>query len=254
MAEIESIAEIQKLARDGFDNWLLYGDVKVAQQGDLLLFDYTTAAHQAARWNFFERVSRGLMINRKTGEVVARPFDKFFYWLEGGRATRAHMVSVTEKMDGSMAVLFRTQDRYAITTRGSFTSPQGAWATEFLNAHFDLADLPAELTLIFEILYPENQIVVDYETREDLVLLAARNRFTGAYLPFFPDLYELAQKYGFSLPRVYQFNNIAQLFEATGRNETNFEGWVVEFSDGQRFKFKLDWYVERHIALYGTSG
>lgn len=245
--ELQSISEIQKLATQGFENWLLYGDVNVTRKGDLLLFDYTTAAH----WNFFECVSRGLIINRKTGEVVARPFDKFFHWLEGGRVSKGHIISITEKVDGSLGILLRDKGKYHITTRGSFESAQGQWATEFLNTHFDLADLPDELTSLFEIIYPENQIVVDYGQREDLILLAARNRFTGEYLPFFPEIYELAQKYGFSLPKVYQFNNIADIFVATGKNETNYEGWVVEFSDGQRFKFKLDWYVEMHIQRFG---
>jgi hypothetical protein len=81
--EITSLEEIIELAKDGFDNWTQYGYVNVTERGDLLLFDYTTRAHIANRWNFFERVCRGLIINKKTGEIVARPFDKFFYWLEG---------------------------------------------------------------------------------------------------------------------------------------------------------------------------
>ena len=32
----------------------------------------------------------------------------------------------------------------------------------------------------------------------------------------------------------------------TGKPHDNFEGWVVEFSSGQRFKFKTDHYIELH--------
>src|SRR5262245_12579260 len=95
--EIHSIEDIQTLAKQGFENWLQYGDVNVSRRGDLLLFDYTTAAHIANRWNFFERVSRGLIVNRRTGEIVARPFDKFFYWLNGHKPN-GHIVTVTEKI------------------------------------------------------------------------------------------------------------------------------------------------------------
>ena len=250
ISEITTIANIQHLASTGFENWDEYGDVNVTKRGDLLLFDYTTAAHIANRWNFFERVSRGLIINRRSGEIVARPFDKFFDWLMP-RRVNGHIVTITEKLDGSLGILFRHKGNYLITTKGSFFSPQSRWATQFLHEYFDLTGLPDELTLLFEIIYPDNRIVVDYGSREDLVLLAARNRFTGEFLPFFPDVYKLAQRYGFTLPHVYRFNSVGNLIEETGKHHPNFEGWVVEFSDGQRFKFKVDAYVDAHRLLRG---
>lgn len=250
---ITSIAQIQELAVSSFDNWLRYGHVNVTERGDLLLFDYTTGAHIANQWGFFESVCRGLMINRRTGEIVARPFDKFFYWLDGGRRSSGHIVSITEKVDGSLGILYRHKGEYLVTTKGSFFSPQARRATRFLQSHFDLTDLPDELTLLFEIIYPDNRIVVDYGLREDLVLLAARNRFTGKFLPFFPDLYELGTQYGFTLPQVYTFNRIDDIIAETGQINANFEGWIVEFSDGQRFKFKVDEYVEIHKLLRGLD-
>jgi len=250
---IETIEQIQVLAQAGFDNWMKYGDVNVTKRGDLLLFDYTTGAHIANRWNFFERVSRGLVINHQTGEIVARPFDKFFYWLDGGRRSSGHIVSVMEKVDGSLGILYRHKGEDRITTKGSFFSPQARRATKILRERFDLTNLPDELTLLFEIIYPENQIIVDYEGREDIVLLAARNRHTGNYLPYFPDLFELGQEFGFTLPNVYAFNSIDDIIAQTGKINANFEGWIVEFSDGQRFKFKMDEYVEVHKLLRGLN-
>jgi RNA ligase len=238
--DLQSLQDIQSLATAGFDDWLKYSDINVTARGDLLFFDYTTAAHVANRWNFLETVSRGLIINQVTGEIVVRPFDKFFYWITDGRGSDGHIVTVMEKVDGSLGILYRHKGDYHITTKGSFFSPQARWASRYLNDHFDLTDLPDELPLLFEIIYPDNRIIVDYGEREDIVLLAARNRFTDEYLPFFPDLFDLAQKYGFSLPKVYGHNNMRDLLAETGRNDFNFEGYVVEFSDGQRFKVKLD--------------
>lgn len=253
ISEINSLADIQQLAVSGFTDWKQYGEVSVKRDGDLLLFDYTAKAQYAARWNFFERVSRGLIINCVTGEIVARPFDKFFNWFEGGRKARGHIVTVTEKVDGSLGILFRANGNYRITTRGDFRSPQGAWATEFLNAHYELRDLGNEWTLLFEIVYPENRIVIDYQGRAALFLLAARNRFTGAYMPFFPDLYELGQKYNFPLPNVHSFNNLTEILERTGTLPQEQEGYVVEFSDGERYKFKGDRYLELHKLISGLS-
>ncbi len=252
-SEITTLADIQQLAVAGFTNWKQYGEVAVERDGDLLIFTYTAKAQYEGRWNFFERVSRGLIINCVTGEVVARPFDKFFNWFEGGRKAAGHIVTVTEKMDGSLGILYRLKGEYRIATRGAFHSSQAEWATHFLDAHYHLSGLSEELTLLFEIIYPENRIVLDYSGLEALVLLAARNRFTGQYRPFFPDIYELGQQYGFLLPKVYTFNNITQIIERTGMMGREEEGYVVEFSEGERFKFKGDSYLELHKLIFGLS-
>lgn len=253
MAEIALIQDIQKLAVSGFSDWRSLGDVCVIEDGDLLLFNYTAEAHFAARWNFFEQVSRGLIINKRTGEIVARPFDKFWNWLEGGRKASGHIVTVTEKKDGSLAILFRDNGKYRIATRGSFDGKQAMWATALLRDTYGDMDIPNEYTLLFELIAPENRIVVDYGNTRDLFLLAVRNRFTGEYLPFYPDTYELASKFGFPTPKVHAFNNITEIIERTGTLDVSEEGYVVEFSDGSRWKFKGDRYLELHRLISGLS-
>ncbi len=253
MNEIISIADIQRLVTQGFTDWKQLGDVSVERDDDLLIFNYTARAQYEGRWNFFERVSRGLIVHAVTGEIVARAFDKFYNWMQAGKTSSGHIVAVTEKLDGSLGILYRVNGEYRIATRGNFHSDQAEWATKFLRKRYTLDGLPNELTLLFEIIYPENRVIVDYGGREDLVLLAARNRFTGDYLPFFPDLKLLAEKYGFPIPKTYSFNDIEALVARIKELGVNDEGFVVEFSDGQRFKFKGDKYLELHRLVFGLS-
>ncbi len=250
--EIKSIEDIQKLAISGFEDWKQYGDVSVNIDNNLLLFNYTPKAQYGGRWNFFERVSRGLIIHEVTGEIVARPFDKFFNWLEHGEKSGGHIVTVTEKVDGSLGILYRNNG-YKIATRGSFHGEQAEWATEFYDSMWGNLLIPEEYTLLFEIIYPANRIVIDYGERKDLVLLAIRNRFTGEYLRFFPDVYNFGIENKFNMPKVYKFNDITEIIELTGKMDANQEGFVVEFSDGQRFKFKGDRYLELHRLISGLS-
>ncbi len=98
-----------------------------------------------------------------------------------------------------------------------------------------------------------NRIVVDYQGEEALYLLAIRNRFTGEFLPFFPEVWHIGNKYGFPTPKVYTFNNMTEILEQTGKLGPNEEGYVVEFSDGQRFKIKGDRYLELHRLISGLS-
>jgi len=116
--------------------------------------------------------------------VVARPFDKFFNWNEGGRSTGASLRTVTEKLDGVLGVLYRDSTGYSIASRGALDSPHAHWATSFLRHDYDLEGLPEEWTLLFEIINPNLRLVVDYGDTSALTLLAIRNRFTGEHLPF----------------------------------------------------------------------
>lgn len=109
MDEIENIQQVVSLAVSGFSEWKKYGDVSVRDNADLLIFNYTEKAQFEGRWNFFERVSRGLIVNRNTGEIVARPFDKFHNWLEGNRKSEGRILSITEKLDGSLGILYRVK-------------------------------------------------------------------------------------------------------------------------------------------------
>lgn len=251
---IKSVNDIAQLAQEGFSNWSECGNVYTKEQDNLILFNYTPQAHFDNRWNFFERVSRGLIINKETGEIVARPFDKIWNWGERGRYGKGHIVTVTTKMDGSLGILYRHRGKYRISTRGSFNSEQALWATDLINRLWGSQwTFPEELTLLFEIIYPENRIVVDYQGYNNLVLLAARNRFTGEYLSYYPELVQLEFDYGFDLVTAVKFHSITDIIEAQGQIDSSQEGWVVEMSDGSRWKFKGDDYVHLHKLISGLS-
>ena len=80
--EIKSIADIQTLIKLGNIDWSQYGYVTVKKHDGLLIFNYNAMAQYHGSWNFFERVSRGLIFDAQSAENVARGFDKFFNWFE----------------------------------------------------------------------------------------------------------------------------------------------------------------------------
>jgi RNA ligase len=250
---ITTIQDISILTQQGFTDWTSLGRVNVKEWNDLLLFDYQSKCQYEGLWNYFETVSRGLIVHKTTGEIVARPFDKFFNWGERGLKGSGHIKTITEKKDGSLGCFFRYQDQFHIATRGSFESSQALWATNFFNQHYGHLVIPNNWTLLFEIIYPENRIVVDYGDRQELVLLAVRDRFTGEYKPYFPDLVEIADTMNFPLPETYTFNNVSEVLASAGELDGNHEGFVIEMSDGTRWKIKGDRYLELHKAIAGLS-
>ena len=84
-------------------------------------------------------------------------------------------------MDGSLGIAFYYQDRWVFASRGSFTSDQAikgyGMFVNLLNTsrtHFSKG-----YTYLFEIIYPENRIVVDYMDAERLVLLGKIGTLSG---------------------------------------------------------------------------
>ena len=226
--------------------------VYIRKKDNLLLFNYRPKVQYDDLWTEFELMCRGLILNQKTGEVVARPFDKFFNWNEKGRTTITPIKHVFEKVDGSLGIHYREDKKISVATRGSFESDQALWATEYLNVNHDIKNLPTGWTLLFEIIYPDNKIIIDYDGWSGLVLLAIRNRFTGNYMSY-NIVKTIAKEFGFKLPRLYEFSGAGEIISATETLPVDSEGWVAEFKDGQRFKFKGSEYLKMHKLLNGLS-
>ena len=235
-------------------DWRQLGDIvaRYSDDGELVILNYTAAAQYANRWNPYERVCRGLILNTKTGEVVARAYDKFFNWGDDAPSPKAHLAEVTEKLDGSMGILYRHHGQFYVATRGAFTSDQALWATDFLRRKYDLSRLPDRLTLLFEIIFAANRVIIDYGSREDLVLIGVRDRITGGDW-FMVRIKDLARDYGFNTPNTFDTTDPSQFVEAAKSLTTNQEGYVLRFSDGKRFKIKGDAYLSLHRMKFAFS-
>lgn len=256
MDRLNSIEELQALVTSGFTDWKQYGAVYTKRLDNLILFNYTPEAMMNNRWTWLERVSRGLILDVNTGEVIARPFDKFFNWGEYGHAPAPNgtIKTITEKMDGSLGIGYRYDGKSRIATRGSFDSEQALWATEFVNrVHPVLCQgdtIMDDWTFLFEIIYPGNRIVVDYGNEEKLVLLALRNRQTGEYFPS-QILPAIGVLLGVPVAPVHTFADMSAVLASTA--SIDHEGYVIEMSDGSRWKVKGDKYRALHKIISHVS-
>lgn len=225
----------------------------------LNLLNYTDRA--MTKPELFEQMpalnhTRGLIYSRDNGDIVARPFKKFWNYGQAQAPTIPldASVVVTDKVDGSLGIMYwmPTKERYAIATRGSFTSDQAIHATEVLWSRYpNFAPLDDD-TLLFEIVYPENRIVLDYGTEDDLFLLGSIEKERG-----FVVAPEVAARYhGWEGPRAktMAYSRLADALAAEPR--PNAEGMVVRQPtlDGDLMvKLKQEDYLELHRIVFGLS-
>jgi RNA ligase len=168
---------------------ILHGQGLVSRRtrGPLAIYNYTATAQFSGEWTPALMAARGLIFEESTRRVVARPFPKFFN--VGERPEVAPWVlpwhlphEVTEKIDGSLGILFFYDGKWDVATRGAFESGQAVYARERLLPRLKLDALPVGMTVMTEIVYPENRIVVDYGEHSFLCLIAARDVETGREL------------------------------------------------------------------------
>jgi RNA ligase len=210
----------------------------------LSIWNYTPEVQYGQLWDEITLQCRGLVTDDE-GNVVARPFKKFFN-IEEGNHTPTEEFEVFEKMDGSLGILFYYQKEWVFATRGSFTSDQALKAKE-LSSKYPLHSLDKKKTYIFEILFAENRIVVDYGDYEGLVLLGAFNTETGEEIPYS----ELKSLDGFDI--VKKYDGIKDYSTLKNLVDNNAEGFVVRFSNGDRMKIKGEEYLRLHKIMTNIS-
>lgn len=216
----------------------------------LRIMNYAEKAVFDRVWNPVTRQCRGLIVNDKD-EVLARPFAKFFNYSEplAPVIELDEPVQVLDKVDGSLGILYPTGDGgHAIATRGSFTSDQAQHATALYQDRYAGRWSPAAgFTYLFEIVYPENRIVVRYDM-DDLVLLGAVRISTGiAYLG--------AAESEWPGPTVkrFEYETLAEALAAPPRDGQ--EGLVVTTPTDpeRRIKIKYEEYVRLHKIVTGLN-
>jgi RNA ligase len=217
---------------------------------DLTIWNYSPKVQYERLWDEITIQCRGLVTNSK-GEIVARPFKKFFNYEEHKPEDLPNEDFVVyEKMDGSLGILFNYKNEWILATRGSFTSPQAIKGKQILDVKHDISSLRKDNTYLFEIIYPENRIVVDYKGEEKLVVIGGIHTETGDEIPD-SSLFWL-QEAGFEIVTTYKTwgESYDLLKEEISKDK---EGYVIRFKNGFRMKIKGDEYKRLHRILTNIS-
>jgi RNA ligase len=215
----------------------------------LALFKYTQDCVTERKWNKFSLMARGLILDLQDKKVVAVSFTKFFNYgeiEEGSRSIIEPDFLVTEKMDGSLGIMYFFADQFRFATAGSFISEQAQWADQWAKEHIAIDKLDKTSTYLFEIIYHENKIVVHYNF-EGLVLLSIFNSY-GLECNYEQIKWE-ASYMGTRYVKQYNFEDMETIVNTAKTLDSNNEGYVIRFKSGIRLKIKGDEYVRVHRLI-----
>ena len=232
------------------------------KQFPLDIFTYTRKTVYENVWDNVTSRCRGIVVHRETGEIIARPFEKFHNYRSDLATVSPEQFSVQpviwEKVDGFMCTLYRWEGQPYIASKGSFTSIHSKWATAWYRKNVK-DNWPKGYTPVFEGVHPDLRIVVDYKGDEGLILLALIDNETGEeVLP--ATLEELAEQNGIETPGIEDMTWQRAEEESHVKYNDGFgteEGYVLTwYQNGKppaRLKMKFDEYCRLHRIVTGVS-
>lgn len=241
------LAEFDKLVEEGY--------VRKVETKDLVLYNYTDKCVYDRKWDTkYTRDARGIIFEKETGKLIAKPFPKFFNLGEMPETFLTALPDVTytvsEKLDGSLGILYHYRGEWHVATRGSFSSEQAVKAREILYTQYKVGTLAPGITYLVEIIYPGNKIVVDYGKSERLILLGGYDTHSGLEVSF--NLPLGMHISGMSRAKDYSYT-IDQMIELQKTMPKDQEGFVVRFQGGLRVKIKGQEYLRIHKIISNLS-
>lgn len=276
MKKLKDILNIENLMKLIDDRYILV--VEHPKNKNLKILNYSNAVMYDGKWNNETKKCRGLIIKTENDHyneaiVVERPWEKFFTleqhqegWALGDEETDIKDTNididfnapaeVTDKIDGSLGIIYNDGEDIAIATRGFFTSDQAIYYNNFLKNNEEyykqakkLKETYPNITFLFELIGLNNRIVIKYD-KDDIVFLGAVDTITGQYYSTdrFKDIWTL------STAEKMNAHNITEALSLPARN--NKEGVVVRIlsKDKQmQIKIKQDDYLKLHKLIHSFS-
>lgn len=234
-----------KLIEEGYIN------VQKHPSYNYFIYNYSHKAQFDSKWDEDTMQCRGLILDGD-GNVIARPFKKFFNLEQHTELPKYNSFDVFKKLDGSLGILYQSPllKQSFIATRGSFVSEQAKFATGILHIKYSHIKFNPQFTYLFEIIYPENRIVVNYGSTRDIFLLAIIDNHTGKDLSW-----DYVKKFSEDngLPLVEKYEGISEFEKLQKLNLTNEEGFVILFDTGLRIKVKFEDYKKLHRTIFNLS-
>lgn len=198
---------------------------------------------------------RGITFNAETGECISMPFHKFFNvgenkYTQPDLLQWDSMSTVMTKRDGSMITPALINGKVYLKTKKSFYSDvaQSAMRNMTEGVYCLSQEYLAEgYTPIFEYTDPQHEIVINYGTEPQFMLLAVRNN-DGSYLS--QEAVEfIGNKHGVPVIQTHDltFDDIKQQIDTV----KDFEGYVIRFDvggDTVLVKQKFTDYLLKHRA------
>lgn len=237
--------------------------------GNISSFNFKREVFFNGSWDLKNIKARGVFINTKTIDIVARGYEKFFNIEERAETTLENLknkmrfpVIAYVKENGYLGLVGIDAEtfEFVFASKSSINSEHAKWLKEqfynIINTEAKINKLKKymiknNVSFTFEVVEPINDPhIIDYEGRE-LILLDIIKRSPRFDKEPYRDMVKVAKEYGFKFKKIgATFNNWEKFihwYEGVSKEDFKFnnqyvEGFVIEDSNGDMVKIKLHYY------------
>ena len=232
----------------------------------LYIYKYSISTPFEKMWNHATMNARGLVLD-ENGMQYNTPFEKFFNVEEltqvGLMLPYNISYDVYKKVDGSLIQAFFYNDKLIYTSSGSLNSIFSKVGKEIaIEKGYDklmyqyrkklLNDnvVIDGLTFIFELLHPDNKIVINNGNIRDLILLSVRNYNKSVTIDHILNQETLGN---FNIIEKVNMTFDELIKEKFRPDFINEEGFVVVYDNGFRVKIKYEEYFRLHKTISNVN-
>ena len=203
---------------------------------------------------------RGLIFNADSGELLSRPYHKFFNVNENDWTQMVDLPwhephTILEKLDGSMIrpIVDPETCKLRFCTKAGYSDVAAQvdqWVAEKAPhiTIFCLDMIRGGFTPIFEWCSRKMRIVIDHPC-DRLVLTGIRDNDTGQYISYEYMKEVAVNLYGIEVVKCFDRTLSAEDFVAWARVQKGTEGFVVRWYNGLMVKVKTEDYMTVHHTL-----
>lgn len=238
LTEYAAQGKIKRSSRDGYSVWC-----------------YTQGTVYERAWDDVTKACRGLVTRDSDGLLISRPIMKFFNVGEPEAPVRSDRFFAYDKVDGSLIVVGRDPNtgKAVVSTKGSFDTWHSEAARSLLSGFIP----PEGVTVLFELIHPDNRIVLDYHGYEGLYLLAGIDNKTGADVGTSEEVADYTGWHGdVVIRRTFDLGRMIETIKNPEFGEGR-EGFVVVWPNDEgpwdRVKLKFAHYVQLHGLYTGLT-
>lgn len=242
--------------------------LKIKRDDDYIMFSYDQ--RQSDFSLNLVREARGIIFKQGHWEnPVCWAFDKFGNYGESYVPEIDWSTAfVSEKIDGSLIKLWFDDDNWHVSTNGTINAYKadlcGLKYADFGNyfysavlkhySDFDefLNRLNKDITYMFELVGPDNRVVIKYKEPE-VYFLGARNKYTGQESWCTSDNALVLNVTQLPLPKTYKLNSLDDCIKVAEEFVVDHEGFVVVDDKGNRVKVKSPAYVMAHYLRTNSA-
>lgn len=235
--------------------------------GDLISINFKNSAFFKGIWNNFTIKARGLFVDKITGEVKLRSYNKFFnygelkkvYGRDFNLTNLAYPVTIWKKENGFLGIMSAVNGELVLAsksmTAGTFSGYfQELWAEESdeFKQHTLKTLAKYNASLVFEVVHNSDPHIIDYHGKEHLIILDAientldfgDNTLNVEFSQkVIAELQQVSPKFCAYKEKMGMADDPQSLHELiTEIDKLDIEGAVIEDNNGFLFKHKGSFY------------